>query len=59
VYLLTAVSNHQNERQLQERTTNINNINKNTQDKDGIQITQKYEKLLKINKTPDCTTERS
>ena len=59
MYLLTAVSNHQAERQLQERTTNINNLNKNTQDKDGIQITQKYEKLLKINKTPDCTTERS
>jgi hypothetical protein len=57
--LLTAVSNHQEERQLRERITNVNNLNKNTQDKEGIQTTQKYKKLLKINTTPDCTTERS
>jgi hypothetical protein len=59
VYLLTAISKHQEKRQLQERTTNINNLNKNTQDKEGIQITQKYKKLLQINTTPDCTKERS
>jgi len=42
VYLLAAVSKQEEEeeeeegRQLQEMTTNINNLNKNTQDKEGL-----------------------
>jgi hypothetical protein len=58
VYILTAVPIHQEGRQLQERTTNINNLTTNTQDKEGIQLTQKYKKILKINTTPDCAKER-
>ena len=43
MYLLAAVSKQEEEeeeeeegRQLQEMTTNINNLNKNTQDKEGL-----------------------